>query len=659
MLRTALILLLTICVQASDYRTKLPSWAGSIALASSAEVPPVDANAWVLLDRTEIAYAGDGEIRQRRFRLIQVLTDEGRNQATFSLRGLGGKASKVKNLKGWNLRPDGEMVKVDRDDVVTIHDAGSAEFSTETLTGITLDRVVTGSLIAFESLESITSPLGPVAQEGILESVPVRRWELEVAKKEGWFTDLKSVQISMEKHGFSPWISQVEELAGSRLVLTNLPSLPRDEGGHPYLQEILPAVRVRFLDPSIETGRMWGDWDGLAKWAEANYRSKLAPLPVAVSQGASGLVGLKDLATWMRKALTYKQVYLTPDRGWLPERSDEVGRKRYGDCKDLSCFLIAEASRLGFKGYPVLAAIASPMADRSMSPFPLFNHVIVGLKIPESLGLPAEVETAEGRFLLIDPTDTVTPVGLLGQAHRGREVMICLESGARWVKVPEPSIQPSRLELDLEGEASHEGSLMGTLQILETGNAWDLRSRAQVMGSKGVFDHLVRDLLELPPTGKVVIQSLGDPHDVSVPFKVEAKIEHPQGLRRNGAEWELVGWGIPVPRGLIQKPGAPRRYPIQSNGYGSRSLHVRLKVPGRVQPIATERSGESPFAAYVWSAKASTISPHTLLTLSFEHRWKFADFGFEQREAGLLAWKKDRSQFKLFREEALAFKIVP
>jgi len=659
MTRVLLFLCLALALQGGDFRTKLPAWASAAALAAMNETPPPDADAWVLLDRTEIAYTGSGEIRQRRYRLVQILTERGRNQATFALWGLGGTASKVKNLKGWNARPDGEVVKVDRDDVVSINDAGSAEYSTDTLTGVTLDRVLTGSLVAFESLESVMSPVGPMEQKGILEAVPVRRWELEVAKKEGWFTDLKAVQVTMEKRRFNPWISQVEEVPGVRLALSGLPALPRDEGGHPDLASILPLVRVRFLDPARETSKMWGDWDGVARWTDGNYRANVASIPVSGLKTSPGLEGLSAVAAWMGRSLTYKQIYLTPERGWVPERSDEVGRKRYGDCKDLSCFLIAQAAQCGIEGHPALASISAPEVVPADHPYPAFNHVITALRLKESLSLPSEVDTPQGRFLLIDPTDPLTPLGRLGQAHRGRQVMICLESGAQWVAVPDAAIQPSRLEFDLVGEVAREGVLSATLQIDETGDAWSLRSFAKLLGTKGVQDRLVRDLLELPPTGNLVVKQLGDPYDLSKPFRVTIKIDHPQGFRQNGGEYELVGWGIPLPRKLIQKVGAPRRYPVQALGFGDRVLRGSLKVPGKFQPLVTERAGDSPFAAYAWHAQAAQGFGETQISFTFEHRWKAADFGFEQREAGVQAWKKDRSQFKEFREEALAFKMLP
>lgn len=650
-------LCLCLALSAQDFR-KLPDWASAIAAAPGGAAPQ-DADAWVLLDRTEIAYTGSGEIRQRRFRLVQVLTERGQNQATFTLRGLGGKASKVKRLKGWNLRPDGELVKLDQDEVVTIHDAGDAEFSTETLTGASLGRVVKGSLVAFESLESVESPLGPVAQEGILEAVPVRRWELEVAKKEGWFTNLKAVRVAMEKRHFAPWIVKIEETTGVKLAASDLPALPRDEGGHPNLGDLLPMVRVRFIDPDVEVARMWDSWNDVAKWQLRNFRARTSlPSPMAVS-GKTGRSALEGLHAWMDRSLMYKQVYLTPERGWMPESAVEVGRKRYGDCKDFSCFFLAESGAAGFTGFPVLANITGAEAKSTDDPFPVFDHVIVALKLAASLGFASEVETPNGRYLLVDPTDSLTPLGLLGPSHRGRQVMICTDQGAEWVKIPAAALQPNRLDIVLDAKVSTVGRLTGALQIDETGDVWGLRSTAKSRGAKGVRDYLVQNLLDLPPDGQVAIEGLGDPLDLAKPFQVKVKVEHPQGLRRNQGEWELVGWGIPQPRPLIQKPGVARRYPVQAKGFGERTYQAHLTLPGALTPVLADRRGETVFCAFNWNATAKSGAGATQVDLRFDHRWKDADFGYEQKEEGLLAWKRDRNAFKSFREEALAFKALP
>jgi hypothetical protein len=635
---------------------KLPDWAAQAARAAATEAAPADADAWVLLDRTEIAYTGSGEIRERRFRLVKVLGERGLRHRTFVIHGLGGKSSKVKKLKGWNLRPDGDLVKLDEDQVVTMNSASEAEFTTETLTGASLERVVKGSLIAFESLEAIQNPMGPVAGTGLLESVPVRRWELDVAKKEGWFTDLKSVEVRLDRRHFLPWIPQVDRLGASGLAASNLPALPVDEGGHPHPSNVLPTVQVRFLDPEFPAGRMWGAWDGVARWTAERYQVVTGSQGGADLKGRKGLEGLKALWSWMAGTLTYKQVYLTPERGWVPEQAPEVGRKRYGDCKDLSAFFLSEAKALGFQVHPVLARISEGEIEPQDEPFPVFNHVISALKLNASLGLSSEVETPRGRFLLVDPTEALVPFGYLGSGHRDRRVLICLPEGGEWVTIPDRAILPDQLDVDLEGEATGT-QLQATLRIKERGSYWGLRVIAHHGGAKAVREHLMSRRLDLPASAKVEVARLGDPLDLDRPFEVEVQVTHPDGFHPNGREWILAAWGLPGLPPLIQKAGVARRYPISSQVTGELHYRAKLKVPVRVKPVAPERKVDTPFRAFEWKAEAVPSEGGTTLRLSLDHRYKPAAFGFEDRDKGLQSWKQDRSKVNALREDGLAFEV--
>lgn len=657
-IRWAGALLLAAALLPAQDVTRLPDWAAQAARAAAGEAAPAEADAWVLLDRTEIAYTGDGEIRQQRFRLVKVLGERGIRQGVFMLHGLGGKGNKVKRLKGWNLRPDGELVKLDSDHVVTMNDASDAEFSTDTLTGAVLDRVVKGSYIAFESLEAIQSPLGPVAATRLLESVPVRRWELDVAKKEGWFTNLQSVEVRIDRRHFLPWIPVVEPLGGTGLRVSNLPVLPVDEGGYPHLSNVLPSVRVRFLDPAQPTARMWGQWDEVAKWTAGHYRTATASTGGADLKGRKGIEGLRGLWSWMMESLTYKQVYLTNDRGWVPEQAPEVGRKRYGDCKDLTAFFLSEAGSLGFVGFPVLARINEGEIEAQDEPFPVFNHVIAALRLDTSLGLPAEVETPRGRFLLVDPTDAFTPLGWLGSGHRGRRVMVCLAEGAQWVSIPDPAILRDRLNVKLEGEVRGT-ALRATLVLQETGSYWGLRALAHRGGAKAVRESLMGTRFDLPATATIDVTRLGNPLATDLPFEVEVKLTHPDGFHRNDGEWNVAAWGIPYPMALIQKVGAPRCYPVSSQASGELHYQAVLKVPAKVKPVMAEQKGDTPFRAYEWKAGAEPGAGGTTLRLSLDHRYKPVLFGFDQKEKGLQAWKQDRNAVKALREDGLAFKALP
>lgn len=649
----ALVLLGATWLSAQDL-SRLPNWAAEAAREAQSEPLPPDAEAWVLLDRTEIAYTGDGEIRQRRFRVVRVLSEQGLNQRVFVLHGLGGKASKVKKLKGWNLRPDGEITRIDSDHVVTLNDASDAEFSTDTVTGAALDRVVKGSYIAFESLEEIQSPIGPVSAVSPMESVPVRRWELDVAKREGWFSNLKAVDIKTEALHFTPWVGAVEPLGPTGMRLRNLGALPKGEGGHPFLENVLPLVRVRFLDPAWAPSRIWQSWDDLARWTWPMYQAQIPPQPPQGLGGAPGAEGLRALWAWMGRSLTYKQVYLTPERGWVPEPPGETSRKRYGDCKDLSAFLIAEARRMGYPSHPALARIVNGSIERGEMPYPVFNHVISAIQLDASLGWPAEVQTPKGRFLLVDPTDAFTPLGFLGSAHQDRQVMICLPGGAEWVDIPSAAILGDAMDIQVRGEAKGR-SLAATLTFSETGHYWGLRSLFHHRGLKGLQDHLQSVRFDLPAHAGLEVLKVGDPLALHRPFEVVVQVSHPEGFRWTGQEWVLPAWGLPGLPEVIQKAGVPRRYPIAKSALGHLSFHAEYLLPVRAVPLLASKQGRTPFRDLTWRAEARPAETGCTVILDMTQSLTPARFDLPDQNKGLSAWKQDRGLMKILLEDGLAF----
>jgi hypothetical protein len=88
---------------------KLPDWAAEAARASQSLTPPNDADAWILEQRTELVYLGEGRVRARQLRLVLVIGERGLEERSLSVPGLAGKGSKLKRLKAWNVRPDGEL----------------------------------------------------------------------------------------------------------------------------------------------------------------------------------------------------------------------------------------------------------------------------------------------------------------------------------------------------------------------------------------------------------------------------------------------------------------------------------------------------------------------------------------------------------------------
>lgn len=640
----------------------LPDWA-TAAIQKSATAPtPQDADRWVILDRTEFAYVGDGEYRTHRFRVVKVLTDRGNDAATFVLMGLGGGASKVKKLKGWNLRPDGEMDKLDSDNVIAVENAGNSNgVDNSRLTGAILKRVVKGSYVAFESLQTFQNPYGPVGTATVMEDDPIFRWEFAAAKHEGWFTNLKDVDVKVDLRHFQPWIPGLKVVSNQEVTADLVPAAPKNEHRTPWFWNAVPRVQVRFLDPALHSSPDLGSWDGLATWIEGSYQQHAAATSLPGIQATSDLAGLKAISTWMSRELVYKQVYLTPERGFVPLDASDVVRRRYGDCKDLSSCFLAAARSVGFKAYPVLARIVEGRIEEDEPVFPgAFNHVISAVKLEKSLGLPAEVETPEGRFLLVDPTARLTPLGYLPDEHRGRRVMICAERKAVWVAVPDAAIEPVFLKVRLEAAVAAGGSLSGRVFLEEAGNASGLRSAVLNLTGKDLRSYLLASILTLPADGQLEVIRHSDPLDLSKPLTLDLTIIHPRGAVFSSTEVDLDSLGVfGVLPSAIQPPGQVRRYPIEVEASGHFEVSALIQFPKSVQPFLAEKVLDGPFRRLAWSAKAEPRGLGSLVSLSLSSQWKRATFGFGEQEAGIAAWSKLRKASRSLQDDALAFKMEP
>jgi len=638
---------------------KLPDWAQVQARAAQLEAPPGDSGAWVLLMRREVAYQGGGTVQIRCLRLVQIVGGKGLEEATFVQRGLREGAFRIKELKGWNLRPDGEMVRLGSKDKATFGNTTEASFDTTTATVALLPRVTAGSLVAFEVLEEFTSLRNPFACPR-LEQHPVRRWELDASVTSPLFSSLKGVRTEIRRTGFAPWVAAVRDASEGILKVDALPPLPMGEAAVPKAADTLPACEVRFLDPQWPAGQTLSSWDALAGWYHGVFSPKVMSLTTKDPVLRTGLPGLQELWRWFGRELTYKQVYLTPERDNVPEASVEVAKKRYGDCKDLACLFIALARRAGFEGHPALARMQEgPLHESEVAgpPRDRFDHVIVALRLERSLGLPAEVATPTGRYLLVDPTDPFTPIGQLSDAHRDSRVLICLPAAGQWAPIPAGALLRGDLDIQLTGQADQDGGLKAEVHLRETGGLWGLRNRAHALNGPQFRAYLETHCLDQALNGACEVISLGDPLDLERPFEVRLKLTAPRTLTLQGSDWLFKPpLGLPSLPPPLTRPGKVRQFPVESRANGHVVLKGTITLPRAVRPVLAEHSGTTSFRRLAWKLAVEPDPAGCSLAFRVEERRLDATYPFGQLSQGQEAWKKDRGLVRTLLEDGMALR---
>jgi hypothetical protein len=633
---------------------KLPAWARASAQATQKTEPPDDADAWVLLQRYEIAYVGSGEFRSKEYRLVKILTERGLGEATLRLNSLGGRTSKIKTFKGWNLRPDGEMVQLSRSDLWVSDDDSPGMLTTHFSTQAFLPRAAVGSLVAFETEVSTRAPMGPVEFLYVAGSHPIRRWELAFGKKGGWFKDLRNVDAKVDPRFWQAWGMVPVPLPEGGFAVDNVAAIPQKEREYPDPFDWWPRVDLRFLDPELTTAPSSANWDNLATWEYEHFRTAMTPSGALPPTPAGGVAALRAIARWMSKELVYKQVYLTPERGWVPETCPEVVRKRYGDCKDLAACFLGEAKAAGFEGFPVLCRIVEGQIQPDQPPHPYsFNHVIAALKLTSTLGLPAEVETPRGRFLLVDKTDRFCPFGYLPAEHRGRRVLICTPQGAQWVTVSPQAVLLPRVEVTLNGKLDAAGTARAEIRVRETGNTWDLRTLALQYQASLMRSWLLSHGFPLAADGTLSDLKLGDPLALDTPFEVRFTLSQRPGIPPADKTVDLPAWGLPLPPTTIQKPGEPRILPIELRSQQNFKFQGTWTLPGKVHGGLPSAHLDGPFRTLTWTSTLEGPVVH----LGLDLQKKDVRLDKDKAEAGLVAWKADRKFLQQIQGDAIHYRL--
>ena len=123
-------------------------------------------------------------------------------------------------------------------------------------------------------------------------------------------------------------------------------------------------------------------------------------------------------------------------------------------------------------------------------------------------------------------------------------------------------------------------------------------------------------------------------------------------------EWAVSPPGLHGAGEAIQKPGRPRQYPVRFDRQDALEYELVLQLPRALVPLLPEEKGETPLRSYDWKAEVAP-SPGPELHARLVEQRRPVRFGFDQRDEGLSAWRKDRTIVKRLREDGLCLKERP
>lgn len=608
-------MILLFCLALPVLADDLPTWAEE-ALGNSTpfQVPP-EAQVWTLLDLTRISRDKSGTWTRSRRVVHRVLQQRGgREAAVFTLDGAED-SSKIESLHGWLRRADGSVEVLDRSNVATYGDRTSAALNRRTRTVAFFERVNRGDIVAFESQERESNYFNlTVAAVMTDHPVHVRRFELNL--EGGGKPMIKTV-------GFGPWGLKAITKPG---ILEILDVKAREnEALGPDGFMAFPYVILGYLEGDSDK---MASWEAMARWYAQMFRSKAGiRTGLAPSQEMASLD--KALNSVAHK-ISYRQLYLTSSRSWEPLNGAEVERRAYGDCKDLVAYLGYLLDKQGLDLMPALVNINSGFnADANLAVQPnAFNHVVAAIPLKQSLGLKAEVKQNNKTWLLVDPTDRSTPMGMLGSHLRGRNLMICSVDGAHWITVPDAAICTTRLDLELIGKIDADNGLEGRLQVWEQGDAVGLRTSLREGGAPELLRRL-REALDLP--GVVDLEADPATQDESG-VKLNCRVIWPSFLRRNAGGLKLPA-AITGGSYIKLETMEARQQPVWIPASTPTHWHLDLDTPIPLKAMSDTWQWHDEVSSLTWKAK-----PGKRFVCDFSHERRECHYDLSRRLEGLEAW---------------------
>jgi Domain of Unknown Function with PDB structure (DUF3857)/Transglutaminase-like superfamily len=245
---------------------------------------------------------------------------------------------------------------------------------------------------------------------------------------------------------------------------TNIPTY-KPEKQLPAIEK-RPLIAVLTAPTQFEVAGYKGDmttWSNFGTFTNQllQDRSNLSPMSRGqildlVKDCTTPQQKIAKLYDYLQKNTRYLSIQLGIG-GWQPFPAEEVHKKKYGDCKALSNYMVAMLEVVGIKGY--YTTIHGGTNNIPMYPdFPSnqSNHIIVCV--------PQGKDTT-----WLECTSQIDPVGFLGSFTGNRNALIITPEGGKLVRTPTYKQQDNLQTRKIAAKLDEKGNLSATSNTIYTG----------------------------------------------------------------------------------------------------------------------------------------------------------------------------------------------
>ncbi|HXP09946.1 MAG TPA: transglutaminase family protein, partial [Acidobacteriaceae bacterium] len=234
---------------------------------------------------------------------------------------------------------------------------------------------------------------------------------------------------------------------------------------------------VHYSASTLPTGdQRWteiGNWYDTLAAGRTEAPHEIADKSREVGSGADFKTKIQGVANFIQREIRYVGIEIGIG-GLQPHPAADVFKYRYGDCKDKATLLIAMLNAVGVRATWVLVDTHRGFIDPVL-PSIEGNHAIAAIELPAGYSDPdlrATVVAHSGKhYLIFDPTDTYTPIGLLGPHLQGSYGILVAGNDSQVIQLPMLSPDAAVLDRKASFALNEDGALKGTVTETRSGEA--------------------------------------------------------------------------------------------------------------------------------------------------------------------------------------------
>ncbi|ABF39544.1 hypothetical protein Acid345_0539 [Candidatus Koribacter versatilis Ellin345] len=591
------LLLIAVPASAGD---SVPDWFRQLAHAPLPKYSD-EANAVVLLHDEAVTVRDNGDMYVNVRRAVKVLRPKGKEEGVFVVQF--DKDRKIESLKAWSISPNGQEYELKEKDAIEGSPYEDALYDDHRVKVIKVPAVEVGSYVAVEYQQK-RRPNVYSDRWDFQENVPVKTARFTINLPSSWEYQYRFSNWAEQKPqniGANNWLWEVHDIEGIS-----------EEPDMPYPGSLAGMMAVTLFSSSIPQATPMKAWSDVAKWANTLNASRRVTTPKMQAKVAELIAGKTDavakihaIASYVQHNVRYVEISIGKVGGWQSHMAGDTFANGYGDCKDKATLLVTMLQEAGIESYLALVDSERGVVNPAVPTPWTFDHMIVAIKIPsntDATSLFARVDDPKlGPLLIFDPTDDMTPFGLLHSTEQDSYALLVTGDSGELVKMPLLAPSLNRLLRVAHLQLTPEGALNGEVEEIRWGYEASVM-RARLVNSDRdkrvkVIEEFLSEFLDRSQLTYASIQGL-DKYDEALILRY--KFEAPDYAKTAG---DLL---LVRPRVLGSKSSSiaedkKRKYPVTLYPTASmQSDMIEIKLPAgfKVDELPEPTQVTAPFAEY-------------------------------------------------------------